>query len=172
MILIAFAIVTAATPKPGPSVKLTLVNKMEDQDATVTLNGLTNFYQYYLIAKSYATLKETTGEGMQTYDGILKSNETVYEVRKDVYEATVIACGSVNSGIMELTRNTRVVFPLCSRDMYGKQTYISPRSVCLTNPANPVCKKQGFILTSKGNKGETGQIKIRRPPSEEAFFDE
>ena len=156
---------SAAALKPGDMVKLTLINKMVNQPGYISLSGKTNYYSYFLTAHAYEIEKMAEGKDMNFLDdGKAKALITTYEVRKDRYEGTIISCGSVNSGVFDLTRETTIVFPPCERGTYGKQYTIEPKSKCIFNPILPECKKEGFILTIKGGKGESNQIKVRKPP--------
>lgn len=156
---------SAAAPKPGGTIKLTLINKMVTQPGYISLNGTTNFYSYYLTARAYETEKLGEGKEMDFLDdGKAKAIITTYEIRKDRYEGTILSCGSANAGVFDLTRNTTIIFPPCERSEYGQQYFIEPKSRCILNPVLPECKKQGFILTVKGGIGEANQIKVRKPP--------
>jgi hypothetical protein len=117
LLLVAMLIVTAAVPKPGPKSILHLRNKMLNQTASLSLNGLTNFYTYYLTAKAYAiNVKYPTTWFLYNANAGIKGNDTTYEVRSDFYEAVVYACGQPGlKGVINLTRTVRLVFPLCDK---------------------------------------------------------
>jgi len=120
LLLVAMLVLTAAIPKPGPKVTLALWNKMINKEAHVSLSGLTNFYTYYLTAKAYdvsvkypQTLLTNTLLGANSWD---KTVKTTYEVRADLYETTVYVCDNPGvTGVMNLTRHVRLVFPLCAK---------------------------------------------------------
>ena len=110
LLLVAMMVLTAAVPKPGPKVVLSLWNKMINQEAHISLSGLTNFYTYYLTAKAYDVEVKYPAEAP-------KIKKTDYEVRADVYETMVYVCDNPGvAGVINLTRNTRLVFPLRDKD--------------------------------------------------------
>lgn len=109
LLLVAVFVLTAAVPKPGPTIILTLVNRQLTQEAHISLNGLTAFYQYYLTARAWPVdVKYPAG----LWD---KAQETTYQIRADFYEGTIYACGAQRSGVFSLKRNTKLVFPLCAK---------------------------------------------------------
>ncbi len=113
LLLVAMMVLTAAVPKPGPKVVLALWNKMINKEAHISLSGLTNFYTYYLTAHAYDVEAKYPSE-LINFGKIKKSD---YEVRADLYEATVYVCDNPGAtGVMNLTRNVRYVFPLCDKD--------------------------------------------------------
>lgn len=120
LLLVAMLVLTAAIPKPGPKVALKMWNKMINKEAHISLSGLTNFYTYYLTAKSYdvavkypQTLLVNANLGQYNWD---KTVKTTYEVRADLYETTVYVCDNPGvSGVINLTRSVRLVFPLCAK---------------------------------------------------------
>ena len=155
----------AAVPKPGATIKLTLINKMVSQPGYISLNGLINFHTYFFTARAYDIDVHGDGEQMHLLDdGHNKFMVTTYEVRKDLYEGSITSCGSINAGVFDLDRNTTVIFPPCERSMYGTQYVVEPKSKCIINPTLAECKKQGFILTVNGGTGELNKIKVRKPP--------
>ncbi len=119
LLLVAALVLTAAAQKPGPKVVLSMWNKMINQEAHISLSGLTNFYTYYLTAKAY----DVSVKYPQTVltNGLLgvnwdKTVKTDYEVRADLYETTVYVCDNPGvSGVINLTRHVRMVFPLCAK---------------------------------------------------------
>ena len=122
LLLVAMLVLTAAIPKPGPMVALNLNNKTINQTASVALNGLTNFYTYYLTAKPYAiTVKYPQTWWRMPGIGAIKGNDVTYEVRADFYEAIVYACGNpAAKGVINLTHNTKLTFPLCDKAKASK----------------------------------------------------
>jgi len=109
LLLVAVFVLTAAVPKPGPKIVLTLINRQLTQEAHISLNGLTAFYQYYLTARAWPVdVKYPAG----LWD---KAQKTTYEIRADFYEGTIYACGLQRSGVFSLKRNTKLVFPLCAK---------------------------------------------------------
>jgi hypothetical protein len=114
VLLVAMMVLTAAVPKPGPKVVLTLVNKMVNAEASLSLSGLTNFYTYYLTAKAY-DIQVKYPSAFSSGVNWSKSKNTSYEVRADMYETTVYDCGGYRSGTINLTRNVKLVFPLCDK---------------------------------------------------------
>ncbi|MEI7990654.1 MAG: hypothetical protein WCI88_16610, partial [Chloroflexota bacterium] len=115
-------VLTAAIPKPGPTVALVLNNKTINQTASVALNGLTNFYTYYLTAKPYAITVKYPGTWQRLpWTGAIKGNDVTYSVRADFYEAVVYACGNPGAkGVMNLTHNVKLTFPLCDKAKASK----------------------------------------------------
>ncbi|MEI7989279.1 MAG: hypothetical protein WCI88_09570, partial [Chloroflexota bacterium] len=122
LLLVAMFVLTAAIPKPGPSVALVLNNKTINQTASVALNGLTNFYTYYLTAKPYAITVKYPGTWQRLpWTGAIKGNDVTYSVRADFYEAVVYACGNPGAkGVMNLTHNVKLTFPLCDKAKASK----------------------------------------------------
>jgi len=113
-------VLTAAIPKPGPTVALVLNNKTINQTASVALNGLTNFYTYYLTAKPHAITVKYPGTWWRLGSPI-KGNDVTYSVRADFYEAVVYACGNPGAkGVMNLTHNVKLTFPLCDKAKASK----------------------------------------------------
>gem|GEM_PF-1953113 len=118
LLLVAMLVLTAAIPKPGPNVILTLKNRMINEEAHISLSGLTNFYTYYLTAKAYDVEVKFPAESP-------KIKKTTYEVRADYYETTVYVCDIPGrSGVINLTRNVQLTFPLC--DKAGKMNMGEP----------------------------------------------
>jgi hypothetical protein len=115
ILLLCLLVLTAAQAKPGPMVTLTLVNKTLNQSAFISLNGLTNFSTYYLTAKGYPIPVKYPAAWWRGGSPMF-GNDVVYEVRADIYEAGVYACGNpAAQGILNLTHNVRLVFPLCEK---------------------------------------------------------
>ena len=109
LLLVAVFVMTAAIPKAGPMVVLTLRNKMLTSEAHISLNGLTAFHTYYLTARAWPVdVKYPVGLWFKTQD-------TTYEIRSDFYEGTVYSCGGQRSGVFDLTNRTRLTFPICGK---------------------------------------------------------
>ena len=120
LLVVAMLILSAAVPKPGTMVQLKLVNKMVNESASVSLTGMVNFYTYYLTAKPY-TVAVKYPESFWRLGSPIASNESTYEVRSDYYEVGVFACGNPGAkGVMNLTHNTKLVFPLCDKSKASK----------------------------------------------------
>ncbi len=159
----------SAIPKPGPMILLTLENKMVHQDGYLYLDGLTNFYKYYLTARSYDAAVNSS-ENLTKHPGdAIRTQLSVFEVRSDRYEFTIVACGFSTSGVMDLLENQTLVFPLCAKSEYGtnwvQEKIIQKQIVeCLEDPSGVSCQKQIFMLLMRGNKGEE-KAKVRKPPS-------
>jgi hypothetical protein len=169
LILMSLVVVIAATPKPGPMAKLTLVNKMVSQPGYISLKGLTNFYTYFLTARAYAIDVQSAagpvGKSKDTSPSNLKTEVTTYVVRQDMYEITVTACGFSIAGMIKLHGDSQIVFPSCVKGLSKKQEeVIDIRSICIADPSLPLCKRNGFVLTTKGGRGEEKNIKVRQPP--------
>lgn len=109
IMLLASIALMAAIPKEGPKIILTLHNRMLNQEAYLQLKGLTAFYEYYLVARTYP-IKVSNPSSLTT-----KAQDTSYEIRADIYESTITACGVSRAGVISLKRNTRLVFPLCEK---------------------------------------------------------
>jgi hypothetical protein len=168
LLLVILILITAAVPKPGPMAKLTLVNKMVTQPGNIYLKGLKNFYTYNLTARAYTAdvlaANGPVGKSKDTSPKNLKTDVTIYSVRQDMYEITISACGFSIAGMLDLHGDSQIVFPSCEQGAYGQQIEIDQRSVCVSNPTLPLCRKQGFVLTTKGGRGEEKNLKVRRPP--------
>lgn len=163
----------SAVPKPGPTALLTLENKMIHQDGFLYLNGLTNFYDYYLVAKSYDHVVDSAEDLTKRPIDAPRTQLSVYEVRKDRYEFTVVACGFSTSGIMDIVKKQTLVFPLCDKSAYGtnwaEQTIIEKQiRDCLMDTTGASCSKQLFMLMMRGNEGEE-KAKIKKPASLESL---
>ncbi|MEI7987757.1 MAG: hypothetical protein WCI88_01860 [Chloroflexota bacterium] len=168
LLLVVLISTMAVTPKPGPMAILTLVNKMVNQPGVVSLKGLTNFYNYNLTSRAYKvdvlSADGPVGKSKDDSPRNLKTEVTTYQVRQDWYEATISACGFIIEGMVDLRSNSQIVFPACEHGLYGKQYIVLPRSPCIKNPTLPFCRKEGFVLTYKGGRGESKNIKVRQPP--------
>lgn len=167
--LIVSIAVISAVPKPGPMTILTLENKMIHQDGYLYLNGLTNFYDYYLIAKSYDTVVNSAEDLTVRPIDAPKTQLSIYEIRQDRYEFTVVACDFATSGIMDIVRKRTLVFPLCAKNEYGTNwavnTIIEKQiKDCMMDSTGVSCQKQLFMLIMRGNEGED-KAKIKKPPS-------
>jgi len=159
----------SAVPKPGPMTLLTLENKMVHQDGFLYLKGLTNFYNYYLVARSYDTAVNSAEDLTVRPIDAPKTQLSIYEVRKDRYEFTVIACSFSTSGIIDIVKKQTLVFPLCEKADYGvnwAEQMIIEKQIrdCLMDTTGVSCQKQLFMLMMRGNEGED-KAKIKKPPS-------
>ena len=167
-LIISIAVVSAV-PKPGPMTVLTLENKMVHQDGFLYLKGLTNFYNYYLVARSYDTVVNSAEDLTVRPIDAPKTQLSIYEVRKDRYEFTVIACSFSTSGIIDIVKKQTLVFPLCEKADYGgnwAEQMIIEKQIrdCLMDTTGVSCQKQLFMLMMRGNEGED-KAKIKKPPS-------
>jgi len=113
VVLLLSLVLSAAIPKAGPMVVITLVNKMLTQQANISLNGLTAFHTYYLTARAWPVDVKFPAS-LSGYT-VGKHQDTTFEIRADYYETIVTACGESRSGVMDLTHRTKYVFPLCDK---------------------------------------------------------
>ena len=93
-------VLSAAIPKAGQMVVLTLRNKMLTEEAYLSLNGLTAFHTYYLTARAWPVDVKYPASLSGYIIG--KHQDTEYEVRADYYETIVTACGESRSGRLPL----------------------------------------------------------------------
>jgi hypothetical protein len=170
-LLFTLLVTMCAVPKPGPTVTLTLVNKEPSTTGYIYLKGLTNFNNYFLTARAYAidvtAEKGMTGKLANPSPNNIKTDVTTYEVVEDVYEITIVACSFGTGGLLDLHGDTQVVIPKCKNSQYGQKNAVTIdyRSSCAKNPTLPACRKDSFIFTAKGGRGEPKNIKVIKPPT-------
>lgn len=154
VLVVSVFLLTAAKPKPGPMIILTLINKAPSAEAYISMTGTTNFYNYYLRAKTYNVEIQAENIGATQDDKLLKTLITTYTVRKDRYEVviSVPGCNNFQIGLIDLYKNTTLVFPSCKNVAQAYSYGI----------------RYGSSVFSKYNIGEPSMRKINKPeiPSE------
>ncbi len=100
---------------------LTLINKSTDRDVHVRLLGVNHGEYYYLTEPAFE-----------------HPQESVFEVRKDIYYLAVYACGYKLTGSLNMMRNLRLVFPNC---------YVGNYYVGAANAGEPSMEKVDLVLS-------------------------
>lgn len=100
---------------------LTLINKSKNMDVHVRLLGMNHGQYYYLTEPAFE-----------------HPQESVFEIRRDIYKLAVYACGFKLTGSLNMTRNLRLVFPNC---------YVGNFYVGAVNAGEPSQEKVDLVLS-------------------------
>lgn len=108
MLLVVTAMVLAAFA-PGELSTLSVWNKVPGETVNLKLAGIRYGVGYYLTAPGPT---HRTGLGLPSSNGpwLLKS---FFDIRKDIYDATIYFCTANRSGTLNMTHAVRLVFPTC-----------------------------------------------------------
>ena len=110
----------SASPRSDFSI-LTLINKSTDRDVYVRLLGMNHGEYYYLTEPAHE-----------------HPQESVFEIKRDVYNVAVYACGYKLTGSLNMMRNLRLVFPNC---------YVGNFYVEAPNAGEPSLEKVDLVLS-------------------------
>lgn len=118
--LLAWITLGSSAPRSDMAI-LTLINKNPDRDVYVRLLGMNHGEYYYLTEPAFE-----------------HPEESVFEVRRDIYKVAVYACGFKLTGSLNMMRNLRLVFPLC---------YVGNYYVGAVNAGEPGMEKVDLVLS-------------------------
>lgn len=145
--LVILVLMSAAVPLPN-SVNLALTSEKSDLVALKVENDSTSYAYLWL-------------DGPAFYYLVVKPGETkTFTVRRGEYFKDVIYCGARDSSIIDLTKQTKLIMPVCGANT--RQLSSSPHVVNITNTIK-------IVKVTVTNDSESRVLAILTGPSTYVF---